>query len=226
MSYHTIFLIIDSDGPHYSNYTRCRTVWRRYMNLYPDIKCFFIRSNSAQENNIELNEATNTLSFKRSESFIPGIIDNTLDAFKYCTDNYEVKFIVRTNLSSVWNLNVYRNYIDSINSDDFVSAIIGNCNGQNFPSGSGFIMPTKTIKTMLLKKDRIIKDDVLDDVAFGRYFTSNNITMIKGHRTDYTSPVQNYNNVYVKDAYHYRVLYDRGNQDNIISNKIIDDIIS
>jgi hypothetical protein len=223
MSFHSIFLIIDSDGPHVANYERCRAVWRRYMNIRPDIKCIFIRSNPYQNDHILYNEETNTLSFKRNESYIPGILDNTIDAFKYCIDNYSFNFITRTNLSSIWNFKKYMDYINSINDQFFVAGIIGNHN-YLFVSGAGFTMPCATVRKVIEYKDEL-GSTYLDDVEFGKLFTVKNFKLINGKRLDYTDIINHsIDNDYesIVNNYHYRVLFYIGEQDKFISNKIVD----
>jgi hypothetical protein len=221
MTYHSIFLIIDSDNPFKDNYDRCREVWRRYMNSRPDIKCLFIRSNPIQKEDIEMNEANNTLSFKRDESYIPGILDNTLDAFRYCFDNYKFKFITRTNLSSVWDFKRYIDFIHKINEVNFVCGVINRHDGI-FISGAGFTLPFITIQKIIILQGTINRS-IIDDVALGILFVANNIPMINGIRYNYTRKIPRHIIPrLITPHYHYRVLYDRGEQDKVVSNKIVD----
>ena len=59
-----IFLIIDSDTPHTENYTHCREIWRKYMNLYENIKCFFIKFKNDIDKEYIIDEKSNYISFQ------------------------------------------------------------------------------------------------------------------------------------------------------------------
>jgi hypothetical protein len=225
---HTIVLIIDSDGPAYQSYARCRANWRKYMNLDPEIKCYFIRSNPNIQNDVVLDEENNTLYFKGTENYMPAILDNTLNAMDFCIKNFEFKYMIRTNLSSFYNFKTYREYVKTLPESNYISAVIGNTQYGNFPSGSGFILSKDVIKLAIEKNRTFVKrSEIHDDVCFGIFAKENNVSLIRGNRVDDFTRETNPNEISnkfqeLKDkAYHYRVLYDRGSQDEYVKNFLI-----
>jgi hypothetical protein len=102
VKYDVLFLIISSDDlPCYS---KMREYARLYFSLYnKSIKYFFIQFDESLD--CDVREVNDFLYFKGKESIIPGIIEKTKMAMKYVNEHYDYDFLIRTNLSSFWNLN-------------------------------------------------------------------------------------------------------------------------
>lgn len=102
IKYEFIFLIISSDN--FECYSKMRYYARKYFNLYnTQIKYFFIE---LKENlNCDICEMGDYIYVKGTECITPGMYIKTINAMRYINDNYEYDFIIRTNLSSFWNLN-------------------------------------------------------------------------------------------------------------------------
>ena len=87
-----ILIIASNDG----KFIEMQEIWRKYMNIYPNIKSFFIQNDSSIEEDILLNEEENTIYFKEKESYLPGITNKTILAIDYCLQTHDFDYIYRT----------------------------------------------------------------------------------------------------------------------------------
>lgn len=216
-----VVIIIDSDGPHTENYQECRKYWRKYMNLFDNIKCYFIRYTNNIQTPIYIDNNTNTMYIKGEESFIPGIMNKTLDAMNYLL-NEDFDFLLRTNLSSVWDFYKLQDELVKTPKHNLVKAVIGNYHGTNFPSGAGYILSKDMTKLLVDNRDKFNKEvNVYDDVLTGFVLKELNISIKKGDRTDFTRPTS-YEEVRLSEnAYHYRPVFEKGPQDWMVANRLI-----
>lgn len=106
--YRCIMLIIATNDTQYFN--NCRTVWKRYINLYPTVKVLFVygKLNTPLEdrdsNDIVYDDIIEHNTF--------ATIQKSLIAMKYISCNYSYDYLIKTNLSTFWNLNLIDNLLD------------------------------------------------------------------------------------------------------------------
>jgi hypothetical protein len=97
-----IFLIISSDD--HPIYTHMKDITRVYMNkmksIYP-LNYYFLECKDTIDD-LEVNG--DTIFVKGQESIRPGILLKTQKAMNYINHKYEYDIVVRTNLSSFWNI--------------------------------------------------------------------------------------------------------------------------
>lgn len=200
-NYDIIILIIASDNKDY--YINMQKVWKLYMNTHPKIKAFFIKGNMNINENIVLDQKNDTINVKCQESRIPGILIKTIESFKYIYNNYNFKYIFRTNLSSFVDLN--KLYKWAINNSINYSAIIGSCRGIKFGSGSGFFL-SKECVNYLITKDNIDYNKYIDDVAIGDMLIPK-YSITPNKRTDFvdfdTKKITN-DEIKKNDVFHFR----------------------
>ncbi len=100
-TYTFIFVIISSSN--IPQYMQMKELSRLYYNLFnTKIKHFYIEhSNNLPCQLIEIND---TIYIKGDECFIPGILLKTKSAIEYINSKYKYNYLIRTNLSSFWNL--------------------------------------------------------------------------------------------------------------------------
>lgn len=165
-NYEIIILIIASDNTDY--YIKMQKIWNLYMNNHPHIKSFFIKENINIDNNLIVDEENNTIYIKCEQSLIPGILIKTIESFKYIHNNYNFKYIYRTNLSSFIDLN--KLYLFTINNSFHYAAFIGNHNNIKFGSGAGFFLSRECVK-YLINRDNINYEKYNDDVVIGEILT-------------------------------------------------------
>jgi hypothetical protein len=215
----TLVLIISDDSN--DTYKKNRDVWRLYMKINPNFDCFFL---TAKSDIIEPYIENDTLYVPGIESLIPGIIEKTIQAIYFFKDsNYD--YILRTNLSSVFNFNSLENILISSPRENFYFGVdIGGGAG----SGAGIIM-SKDVYTLLLNTNQYT--DLFkygnDDENIGIIMRHNKIPLTVATRIDIEKDIHNYE----QNAYHYRCkqLNSRFNEASIMKtlvNKIYYNYIS
>lgn len=181
-----LMLIISSDSDPV--YVEHRKVWSTYMNSNSQIECYFIQYRDGPQE-IE----GNTFWLNGVETF-PAILTKTLDSIEYFSKNYD--FIVRTNMSSLWNFNVLIDHLETLPKEGVYNGFIGHFNNFQFASGSGYII-TPDVAQLLLQNRKIAETyPELDDVAVGYTLNKLNINPSIGRRNDSLS--------YDERSYHYR----------------------
>ena len=198
-----LMLIISSDTePVYAEH---RKVWSSYMNSKKEIECYFIQYRDGPQA-IE----GNTFWLKGKESFA-GIITKTLDSLDFFLKKDSYDFIIRTNLSSVWNFNALLKHLETLPTEKVYNGIIGQHEGIHFASGSGFIMSPDVAK-LIIENRRIAESlKIIDDVDIAFALDKVGIKPSLGRRNDTL--------VYDEKSYHYRIkLADRTKEFVIMSN--------
>jgi hypothetical protein len=179
MKYKFIFCIISStqlplDNGCY-NSTEKYQVLKSYISKYFKpfenvIKYFFVEFENTLSN--EIQECGEYIYVRGEESLIPGILKKCKKAFKYINDNYDYDFLIRTNLSSVWNFqNLLMLYDKLPKYNLFGGHVIFN----QFVSGTGIIISKDF--TYKLLQDKYNK--CYDDVALSNLASSQNISFYK-----------------------------------------------
>ena len=198
-----LMLIIASDTEIV--YDDHKKIWSSYMNSNSDIDAFFIQYRDGPQELIG-----NTFWLNGTESF-DGIFTKTIDSIDFFLNKTHYDFVVRTNLSSVWNFKVLIKYLKTLPTKGVYSGFIGNHNGILFASGSGFIMSNDICR--LLVKNKHLKEEyyALDDVTIGYILNKHGIKLINNSRNDTLK--------YDPESYHYRVkISNRNDEKNIMKN--------
>jgi hypothetical protein len=156
-------------------YEKNKEVWRIYMNSHSNIDAFFIEYHSDSNVKIE----NNTIYLPGKESF-ENILTKTLlslDYFIYKNkNNKKYDFVVRTNLSTVWDFDYLVNYVETLPKEKLYAGPIGPYyrveNGVfwfHFAGGMAIIMSIDVCELLLLpEKQKIAKEfKVMDDIDIG-----------------------------------------------------------
>lgn len=205
--YNLIFLIIDSDD--HPVYKESRDIMRQYIHKFDNVLAYFIRLN--EEITTEYAVDGDTLLMKGKETFIPGILEKTIKAVEYCHANYSFDYIVRTNLSSFWNIPKLQEKIRNTQIDN-IMAYTGVHNRIKFPTGAGFIMSQNMCQILIQYKNVLLKLPYIDDVAIGVLLQSINIPITPGIRYNIindndhkTLTMEQVRTLVGSDNYHYRL---------------------
>ena len=154
-----IILILSSNN--FSEYADMYEIWKKYMNIHPNIQSFFIENDKFLDEDIVLNKENNTIYCKGDETYIPGILNKTIKSIDYCLNNFEFDYIYRTNLSTVVNLDKLYSYVLN-NSIDYAGNIYNK--KDDFVTGTGILL-SKQACIKLVEDKSLINHDIIDDVA-------------------------------------------------------------
>jgi len=166
--YKLIILIIDSDDPVYTVH---RATWRAYMNSDPEVLSLFLRYSPTHEGP-NLDFSANTLTFKGTDSLIPGILYKTLDAFDYCLQHFTFDHILRTNISSFFVFPLLKERVLSTlpRIGCYAGFRINNHYNTDFISGTGIYISADVAQTLIQNRE-LYRTHLPDDVAIGYFLT-------------------------------------------------------
>ena len=176
--YRAVILVIASNDTSY--YQKARSVWKAYMNRFPSIKVYMLYGAISLPDRDESDLVYDDI----SETLVPGILQKTLRAMKYVHDSCTYDYLIRTNISTLWDLR----YIEPL----LASCPVSRCyaGGHNlYPmtiysdtsiiltpdpiySGVSIILTPDLIKECISHQDKFIMN-LPDDIAIG--FFINNI---------------------------------------------------
>ena len=109
--YPIIFLIIASENdPVYNEMKKISMqYYSRYLQIYNKVRFFYLYCKPETETK------DNDLCFSGcDESLYPGIFYKTARAMQYIEDNFDYELVIRTNLSTFWNIEVLFKYMEDL----------------------------------------------------------------------------------------------------------------
>jgi hypothetical protein len=205
-AYTLIVLIIDSDDPAY---IVSRNTWRQYMNSDDRILCLFLRNDPACPSDAHIDLSSNTLTFRGTESLIPGILDKTIAAFEYCRQHFTFDYILRTNISSFYVFPLLKSHVLPTLPHSRCYAGVRGYDGTPFASGAGFFISPDIASLLVDRRSELSR--VIDDIAIGRFIHSHSIPVHPLSRYDFVHD-KDINNDTEKliiaaahNTYHFRV---------------------
>jgi hypothetical protein len=144
-----LFLIISSnDNPIYEEFKKLQ---RLYLNLPIDpeyrIKYFFIefKLDIDNQNHPTVMEVNDIIYIQGEESINPGMILKTCKAIEHVYNNYNYDFLIRTNLSTMFNLSNLFEYLRLLPKEN----ACGGFNYRTFITGTGIILSRDVSKIIL-----------------------------------------------------------------------------
>ena len=166
-----IILVIDSDSEEV--YRIGKEIWR--INAYNNgIKIYFLNSNDDISDEIPYIDG-DTINTPKSDNLHRDINYKTVDAIRYCINEYDFKFILRTNLSSFFRLDLLEKYIESLNISNVYAGSIeyfplnsneNTVNLLSFCSGSGYIV-SRDVAEKIVNRSTDLAYELNDDVCTG-----------------------------------------------------------
>lgn len=167
-----VVLVISSDNlPIYAEHRR---LWRSYATTHPDVTVYFLH----QRSDVSAPYFDGDTIWTPGQECLERIFDKTIDAFKLISpDSYD--FLVRTNLSSVWNFDKLIAFCKTLPTEKVFCGVLGNPG----ISGAGMILSPDVVSTFIAHSHEIERG-MWDDVDFGRLAIRCGIPSIPGQRYD------------------------------------------
>lgn len=163
-----VILVIANDHPRY--YYEMQNTWKKYMNMHPNIKTFFIKGNPDLDEDVVLDEKESTIYVKTGEEYIPGILEKTVKSMEYIKYHYEYDYLFRTNLSSFVDL--YKLYefihLESTQWIHYGGIILTPADIKfGYVSGAGILFSPTAVEYILDHQSEL-DYSIIDDVAIGK----------------------------------------------------------
>lgn len=247
--YKAIFLFIASEDEYNDQYIMKKILpeWRpllpffkavheSYMNEREDMKMFFLYG-SGKKSFIPQNQDLIFDSIKEND--YPGIIAKTLGGIEYVHNNYDYDFIIRTNLSTFWDLNRLASRLDALPKSGVFGHLMTTLeeSKQKYIAGYDMIISKDLIEKILPYKQEIISQQVwqnLEDLSLSLALQKQGGEFIDQHESimymtidpfDEEKYNQMMSNCRVKNVDHFRVKNRKNrNIDKYIMKKLLQDI--
>lgn len=117
---------------------------------------------------------SNSAMFKGVKGY-GSLVSTSFSAIDYLLKNNQCDYIVRTNVSSYWNINALREFLTSNREKNYYSGsgvklfrnIIGLLRHDMYASGAGIVMSADTAN-LFVKNFKKVPQNLIDDMAIGR----------------------------------------------------------
>lgn len=174
--YRCIMLVIASNENNI--YKNARTVWKKYMNINPSVKIFFVYG-KLDNQLIDLDSSDIILNDLKESLSNDTILIKTLTAMAIINKSFSYDYFIRTNISTFWNLNIinklldkcpkYKCYVGGHN----LSPCYINDEYLTTPIYSGVcIVITPDIVTLILNNISNINYTLPDDISIGIFMSN------------------------------------------------------
>jgi len=184
-----IIIVIASKGNIYDKIVK--VYWNPFIEYcnknFKNIKIYLLYGDSYDKNlNVNPN---NLLEYNIKENVIPGVLIKTIKAFKYINENYNYKYVLRTNISSFLVLeNIFKKSSEFANYHFLYAGVVINSGRKyfsfNFASGALFWTNKKTID-FIISNEKLLNYKYYDDLAIGLIIhRHSNIKLIPQPRYD------------------------------------------
>jgi len=247
MNYKYIILILscskmDKDNVYSQSLDKYQTL-KQYQKIYLDlftssIKFFFLEyKNDMCEDIAEIHDF---IYIKGQEDpIIPNLLNKTILAINYVKSKYNFDYILRTNLSSIWNIPNLLSLYDKIPRNNFFGGHV-NYHHISFITGTGIFISNDLIEKLLEIMNHTYYE--LDDVSISIHMKNNNIQMyplnnmtnykwnfqiLDENVTDINSGHHKNNNIeinddtYINDILYFRVKNYTIERDLFVTKKIL-----
>ena len=214
-----IMLVIASRAWGYDN--MINHYWSKMINYikrnnYNNIKIFLIFGNNVDTTGLKI-EDDDKLILDVEDSYMPGILNKTIEAFKRINEMYNYKHIIRTNLSSFFIIDNVMRVSNELENTNVYTGVNGQHNGIPFISGAG-IWLSKDIVQYIINNNLSLDRNLIDDVSIGKLLINHKKGMLT--RYDLTDG----NEIHDKDTLIINIINNKYYHIRIKSNKIETDL--
>ena len=176
-------LVISSDT--FPVYKHHRDVWRMYMKSHPEIDCYFIEYRPIV---LFPTLSSDTLTLRGIDRY-GTILGKTLESIEYFLTRRLYDYVIRTNLSSVWDFKELRRYLETLPRDRVYAGQRGTNpdTGLEFASGAGILMSADVARTLLANQRIALTLPAFDDVAIAKALLASGLRPQPLPRVDFLS---------------------------------------
>lgn len=155
-----LVLVICTKG----EYTSQKGVWLE--NKAEGVDVYFVEH---CENVLETTLNDTTLLIPGTES-LKNIIVKTVEALKYfLVEGHQFTYVLRTNMSSLWNFKNYLNYLKTLPREKVYCGIVGNYGNLKFVSGAGITFSPDVCNLLMTYKEDLSQYAFVDDVGIAKF---------------------------------------------------------
>jgi hypothetical protein len=166
-----VLLIIDDDGSGDTFYSLAKEVWR-YNLRGRDIPYYFLNATQRDLPSGQIWVDSDTILTRYHENFNQRVTEKTYLGIKHCHENMAFDFLLRTNLSSFYNLPPLIEYLDALEAHNIYAGKIttqyyqddhGRQQSFSFCSGSGFLL-SRDVCEKVIQRHQMVDKNLIDDV--------------------------------------------------------------
>lgn len=167
-----VVLVIASDN--LGIYTRHEACWRSYATSHPDVAVYFVR----QREDAPGTYLDGDTIWSRGREATERTFDKTIAAFQAIPPS-SYDYLVRTNLSSVWNFTKLLDFCATLPLRKVCCGVLGTPG----VSGAGMIVSPDVVAT-LVRHSGDIERGMWDDIDFGKITDQRRIPLLSAPRCD------------------------------------------
>ena len=157
---------------HDKEYDKMYDLTKKYYSKFSNVKTIYYCFDENILNEYELKD--DILLIKGKETYIPGILEKTVSAFKYIENHYTFDYMIRSNISTIVDFDLLTEYLQGTPiqyGGGLKNSITGDKNHPDlenlvYASGTSILFSKSVLKEFLNKKQHIHKD-LIDDVSIG-----------------------------------------------------------
>lgn len=164
-SYLAVILVLASKGELYDKF---RQYWAQYDSLFPEIKVHYVYGDS------NTTPQVGDLVYDIPETYWPGMITKSIMAMEQIQDIYDYQYLVRTNLSTFWDIEQLIKRLYNYLGRNVVAGTIRSCthNGlyyNEYLSGTNQVYSSDIVSRIISAKDKLISLDLPEDLVVSNY---------------------------------------------------------
>lgn len=207
-----IILVIASDNEIYNNIINI--YWKYLINYIEknkiDIKVIFVYNKYPENINIQKN---NILCFNSEESYIPGILKKTINAFIEIQKKYKYNYVLRTNISSFFIIDNLLKIKKKLKPINLYSGFLGDYGDFQFVSGAGIWLSSDIID-IIINNNNNLNYTLPDDIAIALLLKSYHKKNLERFDIIYSNQFENkdienvFQNIIKSKHYHIRIKHD------------------
>ena len=184
------------------------------MNSHPNVDCYFITASPLV---FAPTLSSNTLTVRGIERY-GRIFAKTLDALAFALARREYSYVVRTNLSSVWDFKQLLICLETAPRERlYAGQLIVHTSGIQFASGAGILMSVDVARTLVATQrlGRTLAE--YDDVAIAAVLAASGLSPVPLTRVDFLSLAhyEAHHTATPPGAFHYRVKHENHGGDRM-----------